>query len=166
MAWVEFLSFYEVAVERSEVVAPGVEAQEGVVAVAQDASSRKESFDGGQAGVGVGVDLGVAGISGTPARGDGTSFDGFHRFAHLCSMTPVGVEKEEWAAGIGGRERRRAGGEQEMARKVGLLTQGIAQKIQSRGPAKGLNRALGAVFSAADDDEDGKRHGGKGRQVA
>ena len=47
--------FHEVAVEGQEGVAPGVEAQKGVVAAAQDAESGKQGFDGGAAVVRVGA---------------------------------------------------------------------------------------------------------------
>ena len=104
----------QVAIEVEERVAPGVETQEGVVAVAQDAARGKQGFDGGKAGVGIGEHLGVAGIGGSPATGDGAGLDGFDGLAHYCGMTPTTVQQEEWAAGIGGCERRSVGSEQEM----------------------------------------------------
>lgn len=143
-----------VAVEGEEGVPPEIMAEEGIVAATQDASGRKESFDGRQACVGVGVDLGTARVGCPPSARDGAHFDGFDRFAHSRGMAPVGVEQEERAVGVSHGERRGVGREQEVARKVGLLPKGIAQKIQSRRSAKRLNRALTAVFAAPDDDED------------
>jgi hypothetical protein len=159
-------SFYDVAVKGKENVAPGIEAHEGVVAATQDAESGKKGFDGGKAGLGVDVDLGAARVGGPPARGNGANFDRLDRFAHLRSMTPVGVEQEKRSAGVGGGERRCTGGEQEMMRKVGFLAQRIVEKVNSGGSAKRLNRASGAVLAAPDDDEDGNGHTGKGKRFS
>ena len=121
-----------------------------------------EGFDGGEAGAGVLVDLGAAGIGGLPSRRNGAGFDGLDGPAHFGGMAPTGVEKEKGAAGIREGERRRVGGEQQMPRKIGFLAQGVGQEVQARRAAQGPDGALCRIFAATDDDENGWRHGGQG----
>ena len=75
-------------------------------------------------------------------------------------MAPTGVEQQQGAAGIGGGQRRRVGRQQQMARQIGLLPEGVGQENEAGRAAQGAHGALAGVFAAADDDEDFRWHGG------
>ena len=49
-------------------------------------------------------------------------------------------------------------------RKAGFPAQGIKEEVKAGGSAQGLNRVLGTVFTAPDDDENGEGHARKGKQ--
>ena len=146
-------------VEFEEGIAPGVEAQEGIVAPAESAKGGEEGFDGGKARRGVCVDFRLPGIGGSPLGRYGGGFDWFDRLAHGSCVAAAGVEEKEGARGVGGRQRGRIGGEKKMSRKIGEVSRGIGGENQAGRIAEGPDGAFARVFAAANDDEDRRIHG-------
>ena len=155
----------KLGVEFEEGVAPRIEAQKGIVAMAERAQGGEQGFDGCKAGGGVGVDFRLARICGAPQGGDGAGFDGLDRLAHGQRMAPTGVEEKKGATCICPGQRRGAGGEENMLGKIGADAHGIGGKSQAGSVAQGADGTFAGVFAAPNDDEDGRVHGLRNRNI-
>ena len=152
------------AIEFEEDIFPRIEAQKRVVAMSEDATGGKEGFDCGQSRVGVLVHFGAAWVGGFPVWRNGARLHGFHCLANLLRMPPVRIQQEKGPPGIGKGKDGGIRRQQKVLRQIRLLAKGIGHKGQPRGAAQGLNRALGAGFTASDDDENRGWHTRKGKR--